>query len=123
MVDVMPADQIVVIADNADFADHINAYAEFFMKLAPDCGVRVLVGFYAPAGGFNIRGLFKFIISFHFDKIEIIVIVYHDRPGNDPVMVNCRKRPFRVFQLQKPFSLFHDDFRLSRIPIDRNSVH
>ena len=36
MIDVVPVDQVTLIADDADLFDHIHIRAELLFKLAPD---------------------------------------------------------------------------------------
>lgn len=50
IVYIMPSDQVIVIADDPDLADHFDVNAEFLVKLAPDGGIKVLVFFNSADG-------------------------------------------------------------------------
>ena len=63
VIDVMPVNQIVIITDNTNFANHFNINSKFFLEFTSDCSVQIFPCFYSTACSFNKCSLTKSIIS------------------------------------------------------------
>ena len=103
----MSVDQIVVIADHSNLANHFDINSKLFLKFSSDGGVQIFARFNATACRFNECSLTKIIISICPDKIEILFIIYNYCPGNHSVVINYCKRPFVIFQIKQKFFVIH----------------
>ena len=88
VADVVPVDDVIVIADHTDLKNHVNLRAQFFAEFTPDCHIQVLPFLHTASGSLDHCRLAEHVIAFGADEIEVSFFIENDASGDPPVMVN-----------------------------------
>ena len=78
IVDIVPVNEIIEIADNADFADDFHIRAKLFLQLSQNRSAQVFSCFDTAAGGFNQRRTSEIVIPLGAHEIEVTGIIKDD---------------------------------------------
>ena len=112
VVDIVPMDQMIEVADDADSANNLHLRAQLFAQFPMDCLDRCFPRLHTAAGGFDQRGFAENIVPLQPRKIEAARIVIDDCPCNLPIVIGICIWPFGVLQFQEQFFPLCHDFSL-----------